>query len=307
MTSHATHAVPAATARSTQIAILAMVAASALVAITMLIAKALGQPLQGQGALHPMMVSAGRFAFALVALSVVVALRPDQRPTFAGTRYDLHIARSICGWLGVTAMFAAAARMPLAEATAISFLSPLITMGLAILVLGERATARKGVAAALALAGALALLRPGTEAFHPAALLALLAATLMGIEVTVIKRLSDTEPPMRVLLINNVIGATIAIFAASFVWTTPSALQWALLILLGVIMVSAQASFIQAMKRAPASLVVPVFYITLAFAAIYDFAIFGVRPTGMALAGSALIIAGAWILSRAPAEGSKTP
>ncbi|MEL6642731.1 MAG: DMT family transporter [Pseudomonadota bacterium] len=291
----------------TQYAVIAMLLASALIAGTTLIAKVLGRPMGAVEGLHPLIVSAGRFVFALAAALIVVAARPRLRPSFNGARFDLHLGRSLCGWLGVTALFAASARMPLAEATAIGFLSPLVTMVLAILILKESATLRKAVAAGLAVLGALALLRPGTEAFQPAALFALAAALLFGVESVFIKRLSDSEPPLQILIVNNAIGSTIALAAASFVWEIPIPSQWLLLAALGVVMVSAQAWFIQAMRNADASAMTPVFYTTLIFAALYDFALFGVLPVPLSLFGAALIMIGAWLLSREPEREAGGP
>ena len=120
--------------------------------------------------------------------------------------------------------------MPVAEATALSFLSPVVTMGLAIVLLGEYLTLRKVIAASLALAGAVLILRPGVEAFQPAGLLALVAAGCMGLEAIYIKRLSDSESALRILLINNMVGALISVVVASTVWLWPVPNQWALLV-----------------------------------------------------------------------------
>lgn len=279
--------------RGRMVALGAMVAASALIAATTLIAKALGLGAGGE-ALHPLQISAGRFAFALITLSFFALwLRPD----FAGARWSLHVGRSVCGWAGVTLMFAAAARIPLADATAISFLSPLVTMGLAIAFLGERIGRWRWTAAAISVCGAIVLLRPGTDAFHLAALLALGAALLMGAEAVFIKRLSDTEPPLRILIINNLIGTMIAGTAAAAVWTGVSAQQWLLLAMLGIAMVSAQALFIQALRRTDASFAVPLFYLTLVFAAAYDFALFGQGLATATVIGATLIVAGAVVIS----------
>ncbi len=199
-------------------------------------------------------------------------------------------------------MFAAVARMPIAEATAISFLSPLVTMFLAVLMLGEHVGLRKIVAATLAVAGAVLILRPGSAAFQLAGMFALGSALFMGIEIVFIKRLSDTEPAMRVLLINNSIGACVSLTVATLLWTWPTMLQWLLLILVGAVMVSGQTLFIQAMKRGDASLVVPAFYSVLIFATLYDFVVFGVVPSWLAIIGATLIVSGAIVLAgqRAP-------
>lgn len=270
-----------------------MIASCALIAATTLMAKALGRGVDGS-ALHPLQVSAGRFCFAFLTLLPIVAwLRPGLR----GARWAIHLGRSLCGWAGVSCLFAAAALMPLADATALSFLSPLITMLLAIPLLGERVGPWRWGAAGIALCGALILIRPGSDAFQAAALIALAAAVFLGLEAILIKRLSDGEPPIRILTINNAIGATLSLAAASLVWIAPTSQQWAVLALLGVTMVSAQTLFIQSMKQGDASSVMPFFYATLVFATVYDFVVFGDLPTFAGAIGAGLIVGGALLLA----------
>lgn len=120
---------------------------------------------------------------------------PGLRPRFAGARWRRHILRSRFRWSGATAMFAAVARMPMADATAISFLSPLVAMALASPFFGEHSGPRELVAAGPAITGALQILRPGSEAFQPASPMALAAAAFMGVETIFIQRLSDTNRP----------------------------------------------------------------------------------------------------------------
>lgn len=270
-----------------------MVGASAIIAVTSLLAKALGRDVAGD-ALHPFQVTAGRFGFAF---ALVLALSLWLRPRLAGAAWSVHLGRTLCGWAGVTCLFAAAAAMPLAEATAISFLSPLATMLLAILLLGERVGRVRWTAAAVALAGALVLIRPGSDAYQPAALIALAAAAFIGMEAILVKRLSDREPPLRILLINNGMGALIAVVVAALVWRAPSPAQWAMLALLGFSMLGAQALFIEALRVADASYVVPFFYTTLVFAALYDLALFGDAPDAFSQLGIAIIVAGAMLLA----------
>lgn len=274
--------------------LLLMALAAALIAVTSLLAKALGRGMGGVE-LHPVQVSAGRFCFAFLTLLPFLLW---QRPSFRGAPWPVHVGRSFFGWIGVSFLFAAAAQMPLADANAISFLSPIVTMALSIPFLGEKVGPKRWSAAALSLFGALVLTRPGTEAFQPAAILALLSAFFMGVEVIFIKKLSDGEPPLRILAINNGIGASISIAVAVFFWTAPSGFQWGLLIALGMTMVTAQFCFIQSMKRADASFVIPLLYATPVFAAIYDFALFGQALTLVSTAGIALIVTGALILVR---------
>lgn len=153
------------------LAIPAMIGAAALIAMTSIIGKTLGVEAEGTNALHPLQVSAGRFAFAVLALASFVAVVPRTRPDFRGANWRLHVLRSACGWSGVTAMFAAVAQMPVAEATAISFLSPIVALALSALLLNEHVGLRKIFASCLALIGAALILRPGTEAFQIAGLI----------------------------------------------------------------------------------------------------------------------------------------
>ena len=147
--------------------------------------------------------------------------------------------------------------MPLADANAVSFLSVIVTMGLSVIVLREAVGIRRWLAALLALAGALIIVRPGTEAFQPAALIALLAALFIGVEAVLIKLLSHRESALRILLINNSLGALVACSAAMFFWVAPNRWQWLMLAAIGAIMVLAQTCTIQAMRRMDASFITP--------------------------------------------------
>lgn len=275
--------------RDVAISVGLMLLTCALMAAATLIAKLLG-PEAGDDALHPLQVSAGRFMFALLVLTPFLAWK---RPPIAGAKWRNHILRVLFGWAGITCLFAASSVMRLADATAISFLNPVFAMILSIPLLGERVGPWRWAATAIAFAGVVFLTGPGTDAFQPIALVALTAAVLMGAEAILIKKLADSEPPLRILAINNLIGACLAVTAASFVWREPTAGQWLLLAAIGVIIVTVQALFIEAMRRGDASFIMPFFYTTLIFAGVYDYLAFGERPTAAGLAGAMLIIAGA--------------
>ena len=252
-------------------------------------AKALGGDTFGMP-LHALQISHGRFLFAFIAIGAAAVVLG---PRLSRPHWGLHLVRTACGWGGVTLMFASVAFIPLADATAISFLNPVFAMLLAIPLLGERVGRVRWSAAAMALAGALVLLRPTPESFQPAALLALGAAMVMGLELIFIKKLARRENPFQILIVNNCIGLCIATFAVLPVWQPPTAAQWAILGAIGVFMALAQTCFVNAMARAEASFVAPFSYGTLIFAALYDVLFFGVIPDGITLLGAAIIISGA--------------
>jgi drug/metabolite transporter (DMT)-like permease len=185
----------------------------------------------------------------------------------------------------------------LSDATAISFLNPVFAMMLAIPLLGERVGAVRWGAALVALMGAVVLIRPGSGVVELGALLALGSAIVLGAEVICIKRLAGREGPLQILLINNAIGLCIASVAATFVWQWPTGAQWAALAGIGVLMASAQACFVNAIARADASFVAPLFYAALVFAALYDAVIFGVWPDAGSGLGAGIILCGACVLA----------
>jgi len=270
-----------------------MLTACAFIAASTLMAKLAGTARLGDP-LHPLQVSHGRFLFAwmlVASLAVVMRLRIN-RPNL-----PLHGLRTLAGWGGVSLMFAAVAFIPMADATAISFLNPVFAMMLAIPVLGERVGPIRWAAAAIALIGALILLRPTPASFQPAALLALGAAVVMGVEITVIKILSGREGPLQILFINNSLGLVVASLAVIPFWTAPTPLQWAALVGVGIFMALAQMCYVNAMARAEASFIVPFAYATLIFAALFDTVIFGKIPDAITLAGAGVIVAGAALLA----------
>ncbi|MEM9853813.1 MAG: DMT family transporter [Pseudomonadota bacterium] len=270
-----------------------MVGSAALIALSTLCAKAA----QLQGGLHPLQVSHARFLFAFLGLLLPLLIL---RPRFTKVHWRLHVTRTTCGWGGATLMFAAAALIPLSDATALSFLNPVFALILTIVILGERPGPWRWAATLIALLGAMVLMRPPFLSGAPlelGALLAIGAAAIMGLEITIIKKLTGLEAPLQMLTINNLIGLAIASLAVSFVWQLPDAATWPYLAGVGLAMVAAQACFIQGMRAADASFAAPFAFTTLIFATAYDFAVYAQIPDAVSWGGIAIIMAGAGVLA----------
>lgn len=281
------------TPQNPPLAVAFMLTATVFIAASMLMAKLLGTDTLGPP-LHPLQVSHGRFLFAFILIGVTTAAL---RPPLVRANLPLHIGRTICGWVGVSLMYAAVAFIPLADATAISFLNPVFCMMLAIPLLGERVGRIRWSAAAIALVGALVLLRPTPASFQPAALLALGAAMTLGLELIFLKQLSGREGPLSILFTNNALGLIVASIAVLFVWQMPTPAQLAALAGVGGTMACAQACFVNALARADASFITPFSYMTLVVAAGYDRLFFAVRPDATSVTGAAIIVAGAALLA----------
>ncbi len=280
-------------AQNPALAVALMLLATVFIAGTTLAAKALGTQTLGEP-LHPLQITHGRFTFAFLGLITAATFL---RPRFERPNWPIHLGRTAFGALGVTLMFSAVAFIPLSDATAISFLNPVFGMILAIPFLGEKVGRWRWLAAAIAFAGALVLLRPGPGTFQLAALLALGAALMLGFELIFIKKLADREPPFQILLINNALGFVLITMAMVPYWQAPTPAQWAVLVALGLMMASAEGCFINAMARADASFVTKFSYLTLIFAALYDWAIFKAVPDWVSVLGAAIIVSGAALLA----------
>lgn len=265
-----------------------------LLAGTTLIARSLGPQIAGDEALHPLQISWARFFFGA---SVVVPLALMRGHSVRHSAYGLHAGRVATGYGGVVGLFTAAGLMPLTDATAISFLSPLFAMVFAVVFLKELVGVWRWGAAAIAFMGALVLTRPGMDTFQPAALIALAAAAFMGAELIFIKMLSGREPPLKILAINNGMGALVATVPAVLFWREPTAEQWGMMILLGVMMISAQTLFLKGIALAEANVAAPFFYTTLIFATVYGWLLFGETPGTVTALGAGLIVLGALILT----------
>lgn len=279
-------------ARSAAIAF--VLVAVALFAFASLLARLGGQAGQGTP-LHPVQLASGRFLFAWFTIALVTLWFPL---SFRGVPWLLHLKRSVCGWLGILFLFAAALQLPLAEANAIGYLSGIVTLALSAPMLGERVGPRRWSAAALALAGGLMIARPGTSAFDPAALLAVLAALSIGTESIFIKRLSNSEPPLRILFLNNTFGTLVSFTLLPFFWHWPAPGQWGILVAIGMVLAATQFFNILAFQRGDASFVAPFWYGVPLFAALFDYLWFGTLTDHWSTLGIALIIMGGIVIAR---------
>jgi drug/metabolite transporter (DMT)-like permease len=274
----------------------------AFIALSTFFAKVLGRGVGDSEGMSVFQISWGRYLFALFALAPFAIWN---RVSLAGAPLGLYSVRAMCGYGGVTGMFAAAAVMPLADATAISFLNPVFAMFLAILFLGEKVGRVRWVAAGIALAGGTLLIRPGFGVVRPEAFIALMAAGFMAAEIIFAKLLARRETVLRLLIITNLIAICIASVAVVFVWRAPTPAEWAVMALVGVSMVTAQALFMMTIRVTDASYATPFFYGTLIFATAYDAIWFREFPEVLSIAGGLLIVAGAVVL--AVRDGRRAP
>ncbi len=243
--------------------------------------------------------------FFRCAFGFVVTLPFALHPGIGGLRtrrLRLHVARGLIGALNMFAVFYALSHMLLAEATAISFSSPLFMIVLAVLFLGEPVHWRRWTATAVGFLGVLVVLRPGTEAFQPAALVALAGALMVATVGVLIKKLAATERPATILFYFGLVATLASAGPAALVWRTPSGEDWPLLAFVAVLGVLAQVCVIRAYRAGEATAVTPFAYAQLLFAGVFGFALFGEVPDAVAVAGAAIIVASTLYIVRREAR-----
>ncbi len=274
--------------------ILFILLAAFLFGLGSVLSKKVGYAYAGDS-IHPLQIVYARFFFALIIISLIVFFK---RPGFKRPNFKLHLARSACGWTGVAILFSGVIFIPASDAVAITFLNPVFAMLLAVFVLKERFKINRWIATFISLLGMLVLLRPTLDfESNLFAYLCLAGAFIMGVEILLIKVLSEREPFLQILLINNFIATLIGIMPMIFFFKVPNLFQLIELISIGAAMVLGQFFFLSAMKGTETTFIAPFFYSTLVFVMILDLVFFGVIPDTISLMGASLIIIGGLFIS----------
>jgi drug/metabolite transporter (DMT)-like permease len=245
-------------------------------------------------------VSALRYSFGALGLGVAVAVAHG-RAGFVLPRPWLQVGRAAAVSLATICFFLGVMAMPLADATAIQFTSPIMTALLSGLVLRERVPAAAAGATLLAFAGVLVVLRPnvlelGASAFYP------LGAAFGMSWLIMFNRKSAGDAPVLVMqFLLAIFAAPILVLATTilsqvggpdFVVPVPSAM-----VVLKCAVVACLASIghlllYAATVRASAAVIAPTTYVQIMMASLLGWLWFGDAPDAATLLGAVLIIAG---------------
>lgn len=236
-----------------------------------------------------------RFLFSLLLAALALRLATGHLPWRSrapGLQAVRSLLLALCNLLFSTALV----WLPLADTTAIGFASPLLTVALAAVVLRERVGWRRWLGVGVGLAGVLIALRPpfltGGAPMHWAALLPLGTAAAFAVYQILTRRLATVDSAHTTIL-HTGLAATIATsLAQPFVWTWPSAADWVLLALLGLLGGAGHGLLVLAYARAPVSLLAPLSYSQLVWATLAGILVFADWPDVVTLLGAAIIAAG---------------
>ena len=256
------------------------------------------------GGFAPAQVIWARFLFSFLAVTLFFRLWTGRLP-WRSRAPGLQALRSLI-LLGCSLLFATAlSRIPLADATAVGFASPLLTIALAALVLKERVGPRRWLGVAIGFAGVLVALRPPfLTGFVPDWGYLLPLGTAFGFAWYQIltRRLAALDDARVTIFHTGLAGSLVASLLMPAIFVPPTAAQWALLAAIGAVGAIGHGFLVLAYARAPASLLAPLSYSQLVWATLAGVLVFGERPDGWTLLG-ALVIAGGGILAALPQRG----
>jgi len=244
-----------------------------------------------------------RSAGGLVILCALAAIRPSlwagvraHRMGLQSLRNIAHFGSQICWTIAITLL-------PFATVFALEFTIPAWVTILAVLFLGERMFASRAGALALCFAGVLIILRPGQEAFQPAALIMLVGALLFAIAAIATKKLITTETTFSIMLWMNLMQLPLN-FAGSdplFVFKLDTSLP---LPLIGIACAGLAIHYClaNAFRCGDAIAVIPMDFLRVPLIALIGWAFYGEGLDPLVFAGAALIVIGVLWNVRAEAQ-----
>jgi drug/metabolite transporter (DMT)-like permease len=205
-------------------------------------------------------------------------------------RLGLQVLRALMLVLCTAFFFAALRVMPIAETTAIGFVSPFLVTLLSGPLLGERIDRRQWMAVAAGFAGVLIVVRPGGGLLSTAVLLPLCAALCYSLYQILTRKLAASENPVVTLFYTALVGALVASAMLPWFWIAPQPSHWGLLLLLGGGGAVGHYILIKAFERTAASVLAPFGYTQIVWVTALGYLVFGDFPDAVSLFGMAVIV-----------------
>lgn len=240
---------------------------------------------------HPLAIiwarTAGHFLFIFLVFVPVTGLRPlfrTQRPGLQMARAALHLGSMLCFFTGI-------AFVPLAEASAITFIAPFLVTALSGPMLGEKVGIRRWSAVVAGFLGALVVTRPGSGTVPPEAILLFCSASCYAVYQILTRRVAPFDRPETSVAYSCVAAVFVMSLVVPFVWIWPhSWVDAGLFLSLGVLGATGHYFVARAFMWGPASVISPFNYGQIAVATVLGYFLFGNLPDIWTWVGVAIII-----------------
>lgn len=240
-----------------------------------------------------------RSAFALLPVVVFYAWRRELAAAVRTDRPFGHFARGLISVAGMFLNFAALARLPIADATALSFAAPLITVALAAFVLKEHVRRYRWTAVGIGFVGVVVMLWPYLDIGHVAATTASTIGAICAIgaaftnagSVIQTRRLTDSETTASIVFYFSLICMVAGLATLPFAWYQPTLPELIALISIGVLGALSHIMLTESYRYAAASVVAPFDYTALLWAFLFGYWVFGEVPTVHVFVGAGVVAA----------------
>jgi drug/metabolite transporter (DMT)-like permease len=249
-----------------------------------------------------------RSFFAILPVVIFYTWRGEIWTAMNTARPFGHVARGLTGVVSMFFLFAALARLPIADVTAITFSTPLMIVALAGLLLGERVRGYRWTAVILGLVGVMVILAPHLSVSEMSAMsgaatlgavFALMNAVFAAAAYIQIRRLTMSETTSAIVLYFSLISSLCGLATLPFGWVWPDLHQSSILFLMGFIGGIGQLFMTQSYRYAQASLTAPFDYTSIIWAVILGYVAFGEVPGPSVWAGAVIVIgAGLFVIWR---------
>ncbi len=214
----------------------------------------------------------------------------------------LYGIRVLISLVSMTSWFYALALIPMGEVTAIGFLSPLFGTLSAIVFLGEKVRLRRWTALVIGFIGAMIILRPGASSLGLGQACALVSAVAGGTIGALLKHLTSTDDPDKIVFITTAMMTPMSLVPALFVWRMPGLDLLPVLFVIAVTGVLGHAALMRAFRAADASLISTFEFSRLPFVVVIGYWIFGELIDVWTWVGAAIIFASAAYITRREAK-----
>jgi drug/metabolite transporter (DMT)-like permease len=238
-----------------------------------------------------------RSFFALVPLVLMLLWRGELASAVRTKNPFGHLRRGLTGVTAMVCMFAALARLPLVDATAIGFATPLINVALAAIFLGEKVHVFRWSAVGVGFIGVVVMLSPylfgleRQEASAAGALFAITGAFLTAAAMTQVRHMSAAESTASLVFSFSLIATLSSLASIPWGWIKPSPVDSLVLFLTGIVGGIAQIMITESYRHASAGTVAPFSYTSMLWSIALGFFIFSEVPEPIVLLGAALVIA----------------
>ncbi|WP_397451546.1 DMT family transporter [Pseudomonas sp. NA-150] len=204
-------------------------------------------------------------------------------------RPGMQLARALC-LIGTSLFFTTGLRyIPLAEATAVNFLAPLLVTALSVPLLKEHVSRSQWLAVLTGFVGVTIVVRPGGSLFTPEILFPLASALCFGFYQILTRQLSGIDSPTTSNFLTGIFNSLIMTALVPFFWSTPTLSHGLLMIGLGTCGMLGHLLLTEAFRHAPPALLAPFSYGQILFAGMYGYLIFNHTPDIYGVVGISVI------------------